>query len=300
MTVDAEELLVGDIITFELGKTVPADCVLISASDLSCNEGLLTGEPEAIKKHEVTEHNFDKNPCPFIFKSTLVETGTGRAVVAVVGTRTQIGKVEQLLDIEDEMTPLQAKLETIANQIGLFGVGVAVLTFLALVIRGWIHIAKNDLPFWHYAIKGVMNAFILGVTIIVVAVPEGLPLAVTISLAYSVGKMFKENNLVRRLDASETMGGANEICTDKTGTLTQNKMTVMTLYAENKLYTTEKVDQLKSYKLISECVLYNCSAYVEKLENGDKVAKGNVTEVGLLNYLTKQGTDVESGLKSKS
>ncbi len=98
--------------------------------------------------------------------------------------------------------------------------GVALLTFLALVIRGWIHIAKNDMPFWSNAIRGVMNAFILGVTIVVVAVPEGLPLAVTISLAYSVGKMFKENNLVRRLDASETMGGANEICTDKTGTLT--------------------------------------------------------------------------------
>lgn len=95
-----------------------------------------------------------------------------------------------------------------------------------------------------------MNAFILGVTIVVVAVPEGLPLAVTISLAYSVGKMLKENNLVRRLDASETMGGANEICTDKTGTLTQNKMTVMTLFAENKIFTTEKVETLQSYQLL--------------------------------------------------
>ncbi len=145
-----------------------------------------------------------------------------------------------------------------------------------------------------------MNAFILGVTIVVVAVPEGLPLAVTISLAYSVGKMFKENNLVRRLDASETMGGANEICTDKTGTLTQNKMTVMTLFTEDKVFTTEKVDSLQSYDIISECVLYNCSAYVEKLESGVKVAKGNVTEVGLLNYLTKQGVDVEAGLKQKT
>lgn len=132
-----------------------------------------------------------------------------------------------------------------------------------------------------------MNAFILGVTIVVVAVPEGLPLAVTISLAYSVGKMFKENNLVRRLDASETMGGANEICTDKTGTLTQNKMTVMTLFTENKIYTSESISSLKSFKQISDCVLFNCSAYVEKIETGEKIAKGNVTEVGLLNYLTK-------------
>ena len=139
----------------------------------------------------------------------------------------------------------------------------ALLTFLALIIRGAIHIAKNDLPFWQHAVQGTLNAFILGVTIVVVAVPEGLPLAVTISLAYSVGKMFKENNLVRRLDASETMGGANEICTDKTGTLTQNKMTVMALYSEETVYTTENIENLKNRNLLAESVLYNCSAYVE-------------------------------------
>jgi len=118
------------------------------------------------------------------------------------------------------LTPFQAKLEVIADKIGLFGVYAATLTFLALVIRGWIHLAKSDLPFWSNAIRGTSNALILGVAIVAVAIPEGLPLAVTISLAYSVGQMFKENNLVRRLEASETMGGANEICTDKTGTLT--------------------------------------------------------------------------------
>lgn len=126
---------------------------------------------------------------------------------------------------------MQAKLDRIATQIGLFGVAVAVLTFAALAIRGGIAEAKDGVEFFSmYTLNGILSAFILAVTIIVVAVPEGLPLAVTISLAYSVGEMFKEQNLVRRLHASETMGGANEICTDKTGTLTQNKMTVMAMW----------------------------------------------------------------------
>jgi Ca2+ transporting ATPase len=130
------------------------------------------------------------------------------------------------------MTPLQKKLETIAEQIGMVGFYVAVLTFAALLIRLMISTMFSGTAAFltmNSALQ-ILNFFIIAVTIIVVAVPEGLPLAVTISLAFSVSKMFKENNLVRRLHASETMGGANEICSDKTGTLTQNRMTVQSLY----------------------------------------------------------------------
>lgn len=134
------------------------------------------------------------------------------------------------LEIQNEQTPLQKKLETIAEQIGMLGFYVAVLTFFALIIRFVVVLYMNNVPFneWLSFDNGmvILSFFIIAVTVIVVAVPEGLPLAVTISLAFSVSKMHKENNLVRKLHASETMGGANEICSDKTGTLTQNKMTV--------------------------------------------------------------------------
>jgi P-type E1-E2 ATPase len=128
------------------------------------------------------------------------------------------------------------KLETIANQIGKMGVFVAVLTFIAMVVRMLFDIFlfnPGQEGVSSIIINSVLDAFIIAVTVIVVAVPEGLPLAVTISLAFSVSKMYEEHNLVRKLHASETMGGVNEICTDKTGTLTQNRMTVMALYTEN-------------------------------------------------------------------
>ena len=144
-------------------------------------------------------------------------------------------------------------------------------------------------------LTAVLDAFIIAITVIVVAIPEGLPLAVTISLAYSVGKMFEEHNLVRSLHASETMGGANEICTDKTGTLTQNKMTVMALYAEDKITHGSQNVGLgfsKSGTFIAEAVLFNSSSHIETV-NGRQVAKGNVTEVGLINYLMASKVDAD-------
>jgi P-type E1-E2 ATPase len=159
-----------------------------------------------------------------LLANTLIASGSGTALVCAVGTNTRSGQAEQKLNIEDELTPLQAKLETIADQIGGFGVKVAVITFLVVTAKLIIEVIRDDTKdfFTVSTINLLVNYLILSITVIVVAVPEGLPLAVTISLAYSVMKMKKENNLVRRLDASETMGGANEICTDKTGTLTKN------------------------------------------------------------------------------
>lgn len=292
-------MVVGDIITLELGKQVPADCVLITSSDLSCNESAMTGEPDARKKIQLTSENINQMPCPFILKSSLIETGNGKALVCAVGELTQIGKTEGLLNNDQGMTPLQQKLERISTSIGLFGVAVAVLTFLALIIRGIIADAiAGDNIFTMDSLNGVLNAFILGVTIVVVAVPEGLPLAVTISLAYSVGQMFKENNLVRRLHASETMGGANEICTDKTGTLTQNKMTVMAVYEKGEIRNTGGKGDASVSDLLTESILYNCSAHVET-ENGKQVSKGNVTECGIIDYLLKSNAQVEETLAKR-
>ena len=164
------------------------------------------------------------NPSPFLLANTLVSEGSGTALICAVGIHTRSGMAEQKLNIEEDITPLQAKLETIANQIGGVGVAVAVATFLIVTAKlVWFTIIDDTKDFLEVStVNLLVNYLILSITVIVVAVPEGLPLAVTISLAYSVMKMKLENNLVRRLDASETMGGANEICTDKTGTLTKN------------------------------------------------------------------------------
>lgn len=189
---------------------------------------------------------------------------------------------EEKLNIEDEITPLQAKLETIANEIGKVGVYVAILTFLAMSVNLVVSTILDETKV--LASIPTLNKFIdfiiIAVTVIVVAVPEGLPLAVTISLAFSVMKMKKENNLVRKLDASETMGGANEICTDKTGTLTENKMSVKEFYTLDQVYHNRphNYNDIKTAHLLTEGVLYNCSARIEKDEKGKYVAKGNCTE----------------------
>jgi magnesium-transporting ATPase (P-type) len=197
---------------------------------MSADEASLTGEPEQVEKSDVNEHTVAYNPSPFILANTLIATGSGTALVCAVGINTRSGQAEQKMNIEDEETPLQGKLATIANQIGGIGVAVAILTFVIVTSKlvFFFYIDENpNKQFWSVdTMNTLVNYLILSITVIVVAVPEGLPLAVTISLAYSVAKMRKENNLVRRLDASETMGGANEICTDKTGTLTKNQMTV--------------------------------------------------------------------------
>jgi magnesium-transporting ATPase (P-type) len=182
-------------------------------------------------------------------------------LVLCVGEHTIAGKADRALSIQNEITPLQAKLERIADQVGTLGLTCAILTFSALVLRhaAQLYMRGDDwLSFENLTF--LIDSFIVAVTIVVVAVPEGLPLAVTLSLAFSVSKMFKEHNLVRRLHASETMGGANEICSDKTGTLTLNKMTVQALYAGGKVYEGDKNCKLLTVPIgltLAEAAIYN-------------------------------------------
>jgi Ca2+ transporting ATPase len=159
-------------------------------------------------------------------------------LICAVGPYTRSGIASEKLSIEEEETPLQGKLETIANEIGKIGVYVSILTFIAMTINLVIKTVMDDSKklIDMNTLSQLVNFLIIAITVIVVAVPEGLPLAVTIALAFSVSKMKKENNLVKKLEASETMGGANEICTDKTGTLTMNKMAVMKFYTMEDIY----------------------------------------------------------------
>mmetsp|Transcript_33196 Transcript_33196/g.41064 ORF Transcript_33196/g.41064 Transcript_33196/m.41064 type:complete len:362 (-) Transcript_33196:1345-2430(-) len=153
-------------------------------------------------------------------------------------------------------------------------------------------------------IADVLNAFILGITIVVVAIPEGLPLAVTIGLAFSVGKMQEENNLVRSMKSSETMGNANEICTDKTGTLTMNQMQVMEAYFEDEVMqgsSSPTLQHCNSFELISESIIYNSTAFIEGGENGSvKETSGNVTEVGMIKYLAQSKINVERMIEQRA
>lgn len=339
LTIDSQELVVGDIVQIEWGKQVPADCVLIDSVTMTNNESGLTGEPDALPKSHVTSENLESNPCPFILKSALVETGSGTAIVTAVGYKTRAGRADKCMDVESELTPLQEKLEIIANQIGMLGVYAALLTVIAMWIRIGIKLihqnslssecdatvaaselsadcaeyattdADGNITYTGFqeflsqdTLSQVLESIVLGLSIIVCAVPEGLPLAVTIALAFSVGKMFEQHNLVRKLQASETMGGANEICTDKTGTLTQNKMTVQALFVGDEVIKGEKDNDFtsKSYHdVLAQTILYNCTAYVES-EGSQKVAKGNASEVGLINYLLKSGFDAQAMLANKN
>ncbi|CDW88443.1 calcium-translocating p-type pmca-type family protein [Stylonychia lemnae] len=282
-TISTTELVVGDLIKIESGMKIPADCILMAGTDVAADESAMTGEPEQMEKSAVSENNVDHSPNPFLLANTLVASGQGVALVCAVGSHTRSGMAEEKLNIEDEETPLQGKLETIANEIGKVGLYVA------------INLLSVD------TLKKVIEFVIIAITVIVVAVPEGLPLAVTISLAFSVMKMKEENNLVRKLEASETMGGANEICTDKTGTLTKNQMTVKEIYFLDTIYTgvPAHFNTLPRNDLLAEGVLFNCSARIERNELGVLETKGNCTEQGLISYLMDAGVQADHLLRQK-
>ena len=227
------DIMAGDVLHLESGDTVPADGILISGHGIKCDESSATGESEALRKtggEEVSRHISEGTATskldPFIISGSHVLEGVGTYLVTSVGVNSSFGKIMLSLQTENEDTPLQIKLAKMANWIGYIGTGAAGLLFIVLLIRFLATLSGNtDSP----AMKGsaFLDILIVAVTIIVVAVPEGLPVAVTLALSFATKKMLKENNLVRHLRACETMGNATTICSDKTGTLTQNKMTVV-------------------------------------------------------------------------
>ena len=291
------KLLVGDIVQINEGDSVPADIVLLTGTKITTDESNITGEPEHLRKIALSEDDVptDDSDCFLLAKSTIM-SGKGMGVICAVGTSTQQGQAEQKLDIDSEETPLQGKLDKIADLIGWVGIYAATLTFLASIINVAVYKIMNEDPLLDMStVNSVMNAAILSITIVVVAVPEGLPLAVTISLAYSVMKMKEDNNLVRRLDASETMGGANQICSDKTGTLTQNKMSLVEVYIEDK--SEPKIDHCSdaTKELFYLSVGFNSTAQllVDEENENKEIRQGNQTECGLLDFIRTYGQDYQ-------
>jgi Ca2+-transporting ATPase len=207
------DLVVGDIVVLGVGDQIPADGLLLSGQSVISDESAMTGESEPMKKNPATK--------PFLLSGCKITEGYGEMAVTAVGLNTEWGRIMAVTSEDnDEETPLQVRLDAVATGIGKVGLGVAVIVFIVLFIRN----ATSGSGKWY---DHLINAFIIAVTIIVVAVPEGLPLAVTLSLAYSMKKMMIDKALVRHLSACEAMGGATAICSDKTGTLTTNKMTVV-------------------------------------------------------------------------
>ena len=276
MEIPRHDVVVGDVVLVEVGDEVPADGELIVCNDLQINESALTGEPVAEKSLEGGGDG--AYPRNVILRSTMVMNGRGEFVVTAVGDATEIGKVAKKSTEQTSVeTPLHMQLDKLAKMISKVGSGVSVAAFFIFLIHD---ILTN--PAWggkdyFYMAEIVLKYFMMAVTLIVMAVPEGLPMAITLSLALNMRRMLKSNNLVRKLHACETMGAVTVICTDKTGTLTQNKMQVSAL-------------ELKQGDgaLLDTAIALNSTA---ELNDGKPI--GNPTESALLLWLDAQGKDYE-------
>ena len=285
--VPRRDIVVGDVVLLGTGDEVPADGHLLEAVSLQINESTLTGEPLISKT--TREEDFDAEatyPSNVVMRGTTVVDGHGVMVVEQVGDATGYGKVYEGSQIDNNIdTPLQIQLKGLANVISKAGYTIAVVTFLALAGKMILSGESYSVMEW---ISHLLNFFMVAVTLIVVSVPEGLPMSVTLSLALSMNRMLKTNNLVRKMHACETMGATTVICTDKTGTLTQNQMQVH----ETKFYnlTDQKLGDDELSKLIQEGIAVNSTANLER-ENGTVKTLGNPTEAALLLWLNTQQVD---------
>ena len=375
-TIPRQDLVVGDIIYLEQGEEVPADGLILEELAFYIDQSKLTGESEPVKK--ITKYNLeasitelDTYPAHRVYRSTLVDRGSAYIEITAVGDRTDIGKLAIAVAVveSEETTPLNLQLEKLSKFIGVVGLGFAVLTFLALLIRGfalgeyslnfsqWYFFALSMItttialtPIWLPVIydgfelagkdiespewleaeglaswlqaasmgllclglgvclsffldldpasawipgnlaNALLHYFMVAVTIIVVAVPEGLAMSVTLSLAYSMRKMAKDNNLVRQMHACETIGAATVICSDKTGTLTQNQMQVKEVSFPSFNSVLPQIREDAKY-LMAEAIAVNSTAELEKIENQSSRPIGNVTEGALLLWLDRENLD---------
>ena len=278
-TINTEDLVVGDIILVEAGDSIPADARIIECSNLKVEEAALTGESVPVDKNNIF---IEEDEIPLgdrhndLFSSTYVTNGKAKAIVTAVGMQTEIGKIAGMLsEQEDELTPLQHKLNKVGSAIGVICLVVCVVVFLMEMFTlnwDWSKFA---------------DAFKIAVSLAVAAIPEGLATVVTIVLSIGVTKMSKQNAIVKKLPAVETLGSCNVICSDKTGTLTQNKMTVTKIYLnEIKGFDNLTADELKMILYFAVC----CDARIEE-KDGKTVRIGDPTELALLDMNNLYGNE---------
>jgi len=285
--VDPVDIQVGDIVKLFAGSFIPADGFVISEDMVKVNESSMTGESKDIVKSRES---------PKLFAGTEIREGQAVMIVTAVGIFTTYGRILMDLTTEEEETPLQQKLEIIVKWIAYFGIAVALIMFIALFIKWLVELIKDKPPTTEY-IMLLVEHFIICVAIIVMAVPEGLPLAVILSLAYSMKRMMTDNLLSLKLDATETMGNCTAICTDKTGTLTQNLMTVMKAYVcDTHFESHPQPDQLSPevFDALVSAIAVNSKVWIDDIDKDKKSAPerwkwkdGNQTEISLVSWLTR-------------
>lgn len=282
--VPRKDIVVGDIVLLESGEEIPTDCELLESLNLSVNESSLTGELQAAKT--TNPELFDKEATyasNLIMKGTIILEGYCTAKVLAVGDKTESGKVFEAAQVDEGgSTPLSEELDGLADLITK-----ASYVFAALIVIGriFIYFYEGNASFstgddWIGFITYLLNTIMIAVTLIVVAVPEGLPMSVTLSLAFSMRKLMKENTLPRTMHSCETMGATSVICTDKTGTLTQNQMQV----ADTKLSE-------ESYNFLAEMIAMNTTANLDLSDKNSAKVIGNPTEGALLLWLKSKGID---------
>ncbi|CAB4419092.1 unnamed protein product [Rhizophagus irregularis] len=314
------DVLVGDVLNLEPGDVISVDGVLIAGHNLRCDESAASGESDAVRKmkyedclKELEKESESPKVDPFIISGSKVLEGVGTYIVTGVGVNSFFGKIMMSLRSEAEDTPLQEKLNDLAEKIAKLGGAAALLMFIVLLIKYFVSF-RNGVPSVTHILDNLIKIIISTVTIVVVAVPEGLPLAVTLALAYATTRMLKDNNLVRVLSACETMGNATTICSDKTGTLTQNKMTVVTgiiglsvpfvkdaeTHSLSAKVVSKKPVLLKEInsevpqdisQLLNESIAINSTAFEGEIENGKKTFVGSKTETALLGFLLELNPD---------
>ena len=318
-----ENLLVGDIIKIESGISIPCDSLLIEGT-AEMDESAMTGEIDPIlkstfdscmekRKEVLDKHSLSKSGArshhevesPIILSGTQVNSGDGSALIIAVGNNSENGKIRSTIDSNkssSEGTPLEKKLADLADKIGLFGLGAAILTSIGMALNLGIRVAIGKVHNVTDDPKQIIDIFIIGIVVVVVAIPEGLPLAVTMTLAFSIKKMLKDNNFVRRMESCETMGSAEYVCTDKTGTLTKNEMLMTKMYnfgssdknLSETVNTNFKGEFNKYFNELEWNVLMTslaCNTMTTFDDQGNE--KGNKSDESLTKFLAKFGVNVK-------
>ena len=282
-----KDIVVGDIVCIETGDKLPADCRLIESTSLLTDESALTGESMPVQKDAELVFDNEKTPVAeranLLYSGCFVVGGSGKAVVTDIGDNTEFGKIaRELSSTEKQSTPLQEKMASLGKKIAILGVIAAAIVF---VVEMFQLISTGDVSF-----VTVSEAFITSIVLIVAAVPEGMPTIVAISLAINIIKMSKQNALVKKMVACETIGCINVICSDKTGTLTENRMTVTDVYINSQMAICPP-DRLKDEYLVNNfCVNSTADVHMD----GDQMKYiGNPTECALLTSIYKSGMDYE-------
>ena len=313
--ISIEDILVGDILKLRIGDIINVDGFVFGDAKAGMDESPVTGESDVMWKINNFELKGQKYSCPFVFSGSQVVDGYGNMVVAAVGDKTFEGQNKQLTnasgkkgdndgegDDDADLTPLKKQLNELSNLIGDLGYIFAILIGVTLFLKETIiNLIIGVSIFSYHMLDVLVNAFIIAVTVIVVAIPEGLPMAVTIAFAFSVDKMKKEHNLVKHLDKSEAMGNVNNVCTDKTGTLTLGVMRIAAFFIEDEdiRLNRAKVQDENLRDIIWNCMFKNITCVETTNEKGEKILNGDMTEKALFTYLKENNYPLDGERKGK-